>query len=429
MSEQASFQQLLVTNFGLSPSGYAGSRGDVGYVGSGGVLGYTGSIGPAGAGASVPKITAIAYSSNDTATNPAGGDTITITGSGFLAGATVVINGAQAGVVSVVNSATITFTAPPNSAGSYIVYVVNTDGTTALLVPGIQYSGTPTWTTAAGSLGSVSTSTSITITVAATGDAPITYSVYSGTLPSGVSLNTTSGVISGTTPALGSTTTYNFTIRATDAQLQDTDRVFSLTVAPEPAIGQSYGGGYYAGKISTTGDGVATHYLIVCPKASGTGQYSYSTAGGSGDPTSIIDGPTNSSTMNNASHPAAQFCEGLTINGYSDWYLPARNELMVIYYNLKPDTTASYSERSNPYSVPPMGTFSTGNPSRTSVSIFQAGGSEALDNSPGYWYYWSSTQSPSGTNATAVNFQSGYDDPNNGKTNPYIARAVRRVAI
>ena len=52
MSEQASFQQLLVTNFGLSPSGYAGSRGDVGYVGSGGVSGYTGSVGPAGAGAS-----------------------------------------------------------------------------------------------------------------------------------------------------------------------------------------------------------------------------------------------------------------------------------------------------------------------------------------------------------------------------------------
>jgi hypothetical protein len=199
--------------------------------------------------------------------------------------------------------------------------------------------------------------------------------------------------------------------------------------APGPIIGQSYGGGYYAGSISVTGNGVATHYLIVSPKASGSGQYSYRTSNSSGDPDSIIDGPTNSSTMNNASHPAAQFCEGLTIGGYSDWYLPARNELMVIFYNLKPDTTASYSERSNPYSVPPMGAFSTGNPSQTSVSIFQAGGSEALDNSPGYWYYWSSTQSPNATQATAVNFQSGYDDSNNQKTNPYIARAVRRVAI
>lgn len=376
-----------------------------------------------------PKVSTITYPGDDTAANIAGGQTITLNGTGFQVGASVLIAGTVVGVVSFVSSTQLTFTSPALSAGSYVLYVINSDGGTAISIPGIQYSGVPAWSTSAGSLGSVGTSSSVSYTLAATGDAPITYSVFSGSLPSGVSLNTTSGVISGTTPALGSITTYNFTIRATDAQLQDTDRAFSLTVSPEPTIGQSYGGGYYAGKISTTGDGVATHYLIVCPKASGTGQYSYSTAGGSGDPTSIIDGPTNSSTMNNASHPAAQFCEGLTIGGYSDWYLPARNELMVIFYNLKPDTTASYGNSANPYAVPPMGAFSTGNPSRTSVSIFQAGGSEALDNSPGYWYYWSSTQSPSGTLATAVNFQSGYDDPNNNKTNPYIARAVRRVAI
>ena len=229
-----SLQQLLVTNFGLSPSGYAGSRGDVGYVGSSGVNGYTGSVGPAGAGASVPKITAIAYSGDDTATNPAGGDTITITGSGFQAGATVVVNGTQAGVVSVVSSTTITFTAPPNSAGSYIVYVVNTDGSTALAVPGIQYSGTPTWTTAAGTLGTVNKQTSFTANLTATGDAPITYSIYSGTLPAGLTLAANTGVISGTTPDVASSTTYNFTVRSTDAQQQDTDRAFNIIVAPAP---------------------------------------------------------------------------------------------------------------------------------------------------------------------------------------------------
>ena len=376
-----------------------------------------------------PKVSTITYPGDDTAANIAGGQTITLNGTGFQVGASVLIAGTVVGVVSFVSSTQLTFTSPALSAGSYVLYVINSDGGTAISIPGIQYSGVPAWSTSAGSLGSVGTSSSVSYTLAATGDAPITYSVFSGSLPSGVSLNTTSGVISGTTPALGSTTTYNFTIRATDAQNQDTDRAFSLTVSPEPTIGQSYGGGYYAGKISTTGDGVATHYLVVSPKASGTGQYSYRTSDTSGDPTSIIDGPTNSSTMNNASHPAAQFCEGLTINGYSDWYLPARNELMVIYYNLKPDTTASYGNSTNPYAVPPIGAFSTGNPSQTSVSIFQAGGSEALDNSPGYWYYWSSTQSSNATLATAVNFQNGYDNDFNNKTNPYIARAVRRVAI
>ena len=52
MSDQ-SLQQLLVTNFGLLPSGYTGSRGDSGYTGSAGaqgIVGYTGSAGTGGGG-------------------------------------------------------------------------------------------------------------------------------------------------------------------------------------------------------------------------------------------------------------------------------------------------------------------------------------------------------------------------------------------
>ena len=237
-----SFQQLLVTNYGLSPSGYAGSRGDTGYVGSIGIgytgstgsgytgsagatgnagsIGYTGSVGAsgptgaAGAGATSPSISAITYPGDDTATNPAGGQTITLTGTNFAAGASVIINGVVASVVSVVSSTQITFTAPANPAGSYIVYVVNANGTTALAVPGIQYSGTPAWTTAAGTLGSPVQNTSVNITLSTTGDAPIIYSLYSGTLPTGLTLNGSTGVISGTTPSQSADTTYNFVIRA-----------------------------------------------------------------------------------------------------------------------------------------------------------------------------------------------------------------------
>ena len=213
-----SLQQLLVTNFALNPSGYTGSRGDIGYAGS------------AGAGATVPTITAISYPGDDTAADTAGGQTITLTGTGFASGALVVINGAQVGVVSVVNSTTITFTAPANSTGSYILYVVNTNGTTALAVPGIQYSGTPTWTTAAGSLGTSATQSAFTANLTATGDAPITYSVTSGSLPDGLSLSANTGVISGTTPNVSIDTTYSFTVQAADAQRQTTDRNFSLSI-------------------------------------------------------------------------------------------------------------------------------------------------------------------------------------------------------
>ena len=45
-----------------------------------------------------------------------------------------------------------------------------------------------------------------------------------------VYLNTSTGVISGTESGATTDTTYNFTIRATDAQGQTADRAFSITI-------------------------------------------------------------------------------------------------------------------------------------------------------------------------------------------------------
>jgi hypothetical protein len=182
-----------------------------------------------------PRIASIAYVGDDTAAAPAGGSTITLNGSGFV-GSSVYVGGTIAGSVSVVSSTQITFTAPAKTAGSYSLSVVNSDGATATFVPGMQYSGVPTWSTSAGSLGSVNTSTSVNFTVAATSDSTVSYSVTSGSLPSGVSLNSSTGEITGTAPSLGTSTTYNFTIRATDSENQDTDRNFSITISVAIAI-------------------------------------------------------------------------------------------------------------------------------------------------------------------------------------------------
>ena len=179
-----------------------------------------------------PKVATITYPGNDTAADTAGGQTITLTGSGFLAGASVLINGSAVGVVSVVNSTTITFTSPANTTGSYVIYVINTDGGTAISIPGIQYSGTPTWTTAAGSLGNVYETVGFNQSVTATGDAPITYSVFTGSLPPGSTFNA-NGTITGTSQSTASPTTYSFTVRATDAEQQDTNRAFSISVIPD----------------------------------------------------------------------------------------------------------------------------------------------------------------------------------------------------
>lgn len=182
---------------------------------------------------SVPKISSITYPGDDTAAATAGGQTITLTGSGFNSGASVLVNGTYAGVVTVVSSTTITFTAPANVGGTYPLYVINTDGGTAISVPGISYSGTPSWSTAAGSIATLYETAAASNTVTATGDTPITYSLYSGTLPPGSSLNTSTGLISGTTEVTASSTTYNFTIRASDTENQDTDRAFSITINPD----------------------------------------------------------------------------------------------------------------------------------------------------------------------------------------------------
>jgi hypothetical protein len=42
-------------------------------------------------------------------------------------------------------------------------------------------------------------------------------------------------------------------------------------------------------------------------------------------------------------HPAAQFCVNLSIGGFTDWYLPARYELDIAYFNLKPSLQTANS--------------------------------------------------------------------------------------
>jgi hypothetical protein len=203
-------------------------------------------------GSAVPKVSTITYPGDDTATDTAGGQTITLTGSGFAVGATVIVNGTSADVVTFISSSSISFTAPAQSAGTYVIYVINTDGGTALVIPGLSYSGTPSWSTAAGSLGTGYETASISSTVTAAGDAPITYSLFSGTLPTGSTLNTSSGLISGTAPAAASSTTYNFVIRSTDGQNQDTNRAFSLTISPDVVTWNSPADGYSTPLFSNT---------------------------------------------------------------------------------------------------------------------------------------------------------------------------------
>ena len=205
----------------------------------------------------------------------------------------------------------------------------------------------------------------------------------------------------------------------------------SGSATPLPAIGGSYEGGFFAGQISTAGNGVADYNLVVSPKSSGENsskQWKTSNTATSGT-SSVIDGPTNSANMDDASHPAAQFCEGLSIGGFSDWYLPAKNELEVCYYNLKPTTTSnSTSSGTNTNAVPSRGSnYTTTVPGQTSATDFQTGNTQAFASN----YYWSSSQSTVSSPdlfAWYQDFTDGYQGEGT-KSNNFYVRAVRRVAV
>jgi len=192
---------------------------------------------------------------------------------------------------------------------------------------------------------------------------------------------------------------------------------------PDPnvpsVIGQAFGGGFYAGQIGVSS--VATHYLIVGPLSSAQSILQWKTANtATAGTASAIDGPTNSSNMNNASHPAAQFCEGLTIGGFSDWYMPATNELEVCFFNLKP-TTANNNTSSgiNPNAVPARASnYTTSIPAQTLAAAFQSGGSEAFVAN----YYWASTET-----ANPYGAVQDFSDATQAQSNKIDARRVRAI--
>src|SRR4029079_17529833 len=61
------------------------------------------------------------------------------------------------------------------------------------------------------------------------GTAPVAWSIAAGALPAGLSLNGTTGVISGTPVGIGPA---NFTIRATDTAGATATHAFGITISP-----------------------------------------------------------------------------------------------------------------------------------------------------------------------------------------------------
>lgn len=210
-----------------------------------------------------------------------------------------------------------------------------------------------------------------------------------------------------------------------------------------PAIGSAYQGGYYVGRMVVDG---LIYRLIVSPKLYEQqklmkSSFSFLPEG----TTSLIDGWANTQAMFNqpnsqTDYPAAYYCRTLNISGYTDWYLPSRDELELIYRNLKPTTeqnitaggtipligpaTDGYPYGQNLNSLPrQINPYTVSDPAQTQVAIFTNGSQNLAPQT-----FWSSSRTvnePSyawGITLTNGSYYWGYLPNQN-----LWVRAVRRV--
>jgi hypothetical protein len=107
------------------------------------------------------------------------------------------------------------------------------------------------------------------------------------------------------------------------------DDFYGATALPS-TFGQFYEGGYYMGTINAAS---CSYYLIMAPNATGCACCEFKgnkTNSGIGD--EKCNGYQNTYThMCDSTHPAGNWTRTRTIDGFSDWYLPAICELQQLY--------------------------------------------------------------------------------------------------
>ena len=205
---------------------------------------------------------------------------------------------------------------------------------------------------------------------------------------------------------------------------------------------------------------MARYRVIVAPKSSGDDagkQWKNANTAAPSATGTLTEGYKSTMAMVAADtstvYPAAHWANDLTINTYSDWYVPARDELELCWRNLKPATDNNYTSTDRPTgatndyknlgslgdtanthglnnnSSPQGAAYTTTVPARTSASAFQTGGAEAF--TYGSAYYWSSTEYSASVawlqfwNSSYPGYQGNYV----GKSNAHRVRAVRRSII
>jgi len=184
----------------------------------------------------IPKINYFAITDNSyndlgvRALSISGGEYVLLNGSGFTPGLTARLGSNIIGSITYLSSTQVAFVAPALSVGIYTLIIHNNFGGAAIYVPGIQYSQGVAFAGVSGELGITYETVNLNTSLGSSSDSTITYTLLSGALPAGASINQSNGSITGIAPVTSSNQLYTFTIKATDAEGQYSIRTFNLTV-------------------------------------------------------------------------------------------------------------------------------------------------------------------------------------------------------
>jgi len=184
------------------------------------------------------------------------GTVITVTGSNFKSGVSVQFIGSNgvsynSPITTFVGDGTVTATTPQLLVAyePYSVKIMNSDNQFAILENCLDVGGTPSWNTSTGIISTITEQSALNTSVSAT-DPDGTSIIYSSTnLPSWISLNSSTGALTGTAPDISSDTTYTFSITASDGS-NSSSREFSVKVNAIVSFSADYllvGGGGASG--------------------------------------------------------------------------------------------------------------------------------------------------------------------------------------
>lgn len=279
------------------------------------------------------------------------------------------------------NSSTGALTGTPTSPGTYNATLRVTDttpqGSTDDLAISIVVAAYPTLTLnyPRGSVGKAYSGTAST----SGGHSPFSYSIASGALPGGLSLNASTGALTGTPNASG---TANFTIRSRDAAGNNADRAGSITIASQLDISGSYASGQQGAAYSSTVTAVG-----------GWGPYSFSHVAGSLPPgLSLSAGGTLSGT------PTAAGTYSFTVRATDADGAIADKGMSV---TINPSSPLSASASPNP--ATDYGSTTLGSP----ITVAADSTVSASGGVPPYSYSWEFVSSYGGSNAMTISFLSG----------------------